>query len=158
MWAPRHPCHGWKPGKLVILQWDGTNIVPNCCRFRRKIINYYWFVCFKWAVTTKVGLDYLLSYFKVICFILVVFLLQTHCSVFQIIQIIGETDWAVYSVQLTECGSFAGHMTSVVCSEKCYTSLISRWYWTGILLCVPKTISISQHLLSTQNLDTKIIC
>ena len=42
MWAPRHPCHGWKPGKLVILQWDGTNIVPNCCRFRRKILKQPW--------------------------------------------------------------------------------------------------------------------
>ena len=61
-----------------------------------------------------------------VCCMLAVFLLQTNWSVFQIIQIIGETDWAVYSVQLTECGSFAGHMTSVVCSEKCYTSLISR--------------------------------
>ena len=65
--------------------------------------------------------------------------------------------WDAYSVQLTDCGSFAGHMTSVVWSEECYPSLIARWYWTGILQCVPKTIS-SQHLICKQNLDTKISC
>ena len=27
MWSPRHTCHGWKPGKLKMLQWNGRNMI-----------------------------------------------------------------------------------------------------------------------------------
>ena len=37
-----------------------------------------------------------------------------------------ERDWAAYSVQKIDCGSFAGALCSVVWSEKCYPSIIAR--------------------------------